>query len=128
MKCQTFLTFLAKENFLSPLALVWVKAHFPLESPFIDLIQIIRIVILQPWALFGFRFCIIFSVSLLKYLIAFKLCNEGWKVVHYYYQEVQLVSCHLLHNHFRGKDSLLWKRGGLRGIFWLFKKLFNNNQ
>ena len=78
------------------LSMHWLKISFQDLKINLTEIFIMGILILS-WRgpLFGSKFCIILSISLLKKLRlsnSFRLCNEGWKVVHYCYLSKNIVS------------------------------------
>ena len=105
----------------------------------IDLPQIFVMWILilsWPWALFGSKFCIIFSISLLEKCKVFK----RFSVVQWRLEGSSLLLLSKEHC-FAKKElessafflksvtySFPWKRGGMRAIFLLLKIPFNNVQ
>ena len=73
----------------------WMKIRFKVLQTDLPQIFIMQILILSwPWALFGSKFCMIISISLLKKFRVskrFSVVNEGWEGVHYYYLSKKIV-------------------------------------
>ena len=115
----------------------WLKISFKGLQSDLPLIFIIRIMILTwPWALFESKFCIIFSISLSeKVRVSKQFSVVKWRlrgssllllIKEHCLAKKELKNSAIFLNSVR--YSFQWKRGGMSGIFLLFKILFDNAQ
>ena len=97
----------------------------------------IRILMLSwPWALFGLRLTIIFSILLVVKLIVRNLLSVTYlrfvgSLLQFFNKEHWLEKKELKSSAFSLKSVIKqfsWNNGGIRGIFLMFKTTFNKDQ